>query len=222
MPPPNGVDLDSTSGVPNSTHFYDGKNKVDIFHQDKAQQPISAPTPATAPDPKPVRARRPGSFGVGPHGLQCGLQYIISFFLKTCLGPGARECRRRPAPSGNGDRHVNRWTTQKAAKTGSRENDWQPHRPQTRNTGASRSDETETTQCGTPIAPCNTARGKTVGAHRDMMQRSKIVFHSPPPPQGPDTEATGKQTGKRLPEAECDAMTGALSAPHIHKLLEEK
>lgn len=179
MPPPNGVDLDSTSGAPSSTHFYDGKNKVDLFHQDRSQQPISAPTPATAADPKPARARRLGSFGVGPHRLQCGLQYIISFFLKSCPSPGAHEWRRRPAASGNGDRHVNRWTTQKTAKTGSRENDWQPHRTQTRNTGASRSDATETNQCGTPLAPCDTARGRTVGAHRDMMQRSKIVFHSP-------------------------------------------
>jgi hypothetical protein len=91
MPPPNGVDLDSTSGVPNGTHFYERENKVDLFHQDRSQQPISAPTPATAPDPKPARARRLGSFGVGPHRLQCGLQYIISFFLKTHPGPGARE-----------------------------------------------------------------------------------------------------------------------------------
>jgi hypothetical protein len=76
---------------------------------------------------------------------------------------------------------------------------------------------TATNHCGTPLAPCDTASGKTVGAHRDMMQRSKIVFHSPPPPQWPDDAAMGKQTGKRLPEAEDDAMTGALAAQHIVK-----
>jgi hypothetical protein len=192
MPPSNGVDLDSTSGPPRSTQFHGRENKVDLFHQDRAPQRIRERNPTTAADPKPAQARPPGSFGVGPHPLQCGLQYIISFFLKIRPDLGTRGSRRRPTHSSKGDRRVNRRTRRKVAKAVSRENDWQRQWLQACTAGASRRAGVASKHCGAPPAPCATARGRPVATHRKRMQRSKNCFPQPSPAARAGCRSHGK------------------------------